>query len=311
MKLKPIVKRQHYVWKAYFLPWSRNKIIYSYIDRGILELNVDNISVKNYMYRFGVPNEKEISIIDALFVRDGCLFKLNYDFNKVVIDNYKKILDMKKSGIQDDFVEYCFKNLIESCYESLEHDFHLIYQKMINKDLSFYAEDNARNIFYHWLSSQVFRTLGVKKRTIELFVKKQDLNFSNSWSIIALLISFELSTSLLNQNVLPSIYLIENKTNVPFLTSDQPVINLDGRYDDNAPDELSWYYPLGPSLALLVVENDKYKDLYLNNLEIPQVDFLNEKIITFSNEQIYGDSINILERYVENIEYLKRWKTSI
>ncbi len=41
--MKPQVKRQHHVWRRYFLPWANDKKLYAYIDK-------KNLQAKCYKY---------------------------------------------------------------------------------------------------------------------------------------------------------------------------------------------------------------------------------------------------------------------
>ncbi|WP_264809662.1 hypothetical protein, partial [Acetobacter orleanensis] len=45
--MKPQVKRQHHVWRRYFLPWANDKKLYAYIDKKVCRPNAINISVKS------------------------------------------------------------------------------------------------------------------------------------------------------------------------------------------------------------------------------------------------------------------------
>jgi hypothetical protein len=57
--------------------------------------------------------------------------------------------------------------------------------------------------------------------------------------------------------------LVRNQTSIPFLTGDQPVINLDTD-GETEPESLSFYFSLSPRLALYLAEPGKA-------LEIPAV----------------------------------------
>jgi hypothetical protein len=49
--------------------------------------------------------------------------------------------------------------------------------------------------------------------------------------------------------------LLENKTDVPFVAGDQPVINISsGPKDTTPPVKFELYYPLSPSKAMLLLE---------------------------------------------------------
>jgi Protein of unknown function (DUF4238) len=53
------------------------------------------------------------------------------------------------------------------------------------------------------------------------------------------------------------ILLIDNHTSVPFITSDQPIINMLANPTGFAvPERVEFYYPLSPTRAMLYLEKD-------------------------------------------------------
>lgn len=302
--MKPLVKRQHHVWKHYFLPWTNDKKLYAYIDKKICRTNAINISVKKYMYELKVPNIKEIEILKILFLDERTKHKEVVKYNKEILDCYKMALFLKKIGKENDIVDLYLKNSIEESHEKLESDFDVIFNKILAKDLSFYENAQDRIVFYNWLSAQSLRTFGVRQKIIERINRNNDVDVSNSWAIISVLLASELGLSLFLENPKRPIFLIENNTDITFLTSDQPIINLDARDDGYSPAHLSWYYPLGPRLALLFPDTGKHEELYSKSLVSDQVDYLNKKVVHLSHSQFYADSQKTIERYVENNEKL-------
>ena len=61
--------------------------------------------------------------------------------------------------------------------------------------------------------------------------------------------------------------LLINKTDVSFITSDQPVINLKADYKDlsQQPDELVFYYPISPRVAMTINDGLYVKKIELTN----------------------------------------------
>ena len=284
------------------MPWANDKKLYAYIDKKICRPNAINISVKSYMYELKVPNEKEIELIKILFLDESNKNKIVVENNKKIISCYEMASLLKQDGETNEIVDLYLRNSIEYSHEKLENDFEVIFNKMMKKDLSFYENTDDRIVFYSWLSTQSLRTFGVRQKSIERINKNNDVDVSSSWAIISVLLASELGLSLFLENPKRPIFLIENKTDITFLTSDQPIINLDARDDGHSPAHLSWYYPLGPRLALLFPEPGKHEGLYGKVLDLNQVDYLNKRVIDLSHAQFYADSQMTIERYVENDE---------
>ncbi|MBY2905730.1 DUF4238 domain-containing protein [Rhizobium leguminosarum] len=78
---------------------------------------------------------------------------------------------------------------------------------------------------------------------------------------------------------------LRNKSDVSFITSDQPVINLLSTTDA----EVDFYYPLKPDLAMIYTANlDRYggEDAEIGRLS---VESYNHRIFAKSDSQIYGN----------------------
>nr|WP_265000663.1 DUF4238 domain-containing protein [Komagataeibacter europaeus] len=260
------------------------------------------MSVKSYMYELKVPKKKELDLIEILFLNERNKNKIVVENNKKIIECYKIASLLKQCGETNEIVDLYLKNSIEDSHEKLENEFNVIFNKMIEKDLSFYENTYDRIVFYSWLCNQSLRTFGVRKKSIERINENNGVDVSSSWAIISVLLASELSLSLFLEKPKRPIFLIENKTDITFLTSDQPIINLDARDDGHSPAHLSWYYPLGPRLALLFPEPGKHEGLYGKVLDSDQVDYLNKRIVYLSHAQFYADSQRTIERYVENDE---------
>jgi hypothetical protein len=101
--------------------------------------------------------------------------------------------------------------------------------------------------------------------------------------------SVNIGASLLHERKRRKLVLIENSTDVTFITGDQPVINLHGGRP-HLPTTLSLYYPLAPRLALILGEVDEDPALSTDRLTRAQVLALNTKIIEASHSQVFGHS---------------------
>jgi Protein of unknown function (DUF4238) len=83
--------------------------------------------------------------------------------------------------------------------------------------------------------------------------------------------------------------LVHNRTDVPFVTGDQPAINLKGRRP-HPPKSLSIYYPISPQLALLLADVDEEPLVATEGLTGAQASMLNEKMLRASYKQVFGQS---------------------
>ena len=95
--------------------------------------------------------------------------------------------------------------------------------------------------------------------------------------------------------------LLENKSKVPFITGDQPIINTYAvglELEDNLED-LEFYYPLTPAIALLFTDDINYQDETIVPADEDDVIKFNTYIYEQSGRQVYASQREVLELLVK------------
>ena len=87
--------------------------------------------------------------------------------------------------------------------------------------------------------------------------------------------------------------LINNTTDTEFITGDQPTINLDA-YDGKPPEKITLYYPLSPSLALILTETDGRTPFPSEGFSAAEARYLNAKMAKAAHSQVFGRSERLL-----------------
>ena len=90
---------------------------------------------------------------------------------------------------------------------------------------------------------------------------------------------------------------MNNQTSTPFLTTDQPVINILADYQviTDMPRDIVLYYPLSPNIAITV--NDANKECFIDLTET-EVEKYNCLLAAASFELIFSNLKEVIERYV-------------
>jgi hypothetical protein len=184
----------------------------------------------------------------------------------------------------DAMIDVYRTNALENYHAGIEASFLPLLDRLLEKDVSFYSTDEGCIIFLHFLCTQHMRTKGIKVRTIELI-----RHLSRIWDIISHMFSVNIGASLFLERKKRKLVLIENSTDVTFITGDQPVINLHGSRL-HPPTTLSLYYPLAPRLALILGEVDEDPATSTDRLTPARVLALNTKSVEASHSQVFGHS---------------------
>ena len=115
----------------------------------------------------------------------------------------------------------------------------------------------------------------------------------NLWLPMLWLLSAQLADALLKAQLI----LLINRTNVPFITSDQPIINTKADYTDlsHQPTDLIFYYPISPQIAILLNDNSEETRKELNSELVVQK--YNDLIAKSSYKMLFANNASVLEKY--------------
>ena len=153
-----------------------------------------------------------------------------------------------------------------------------------------------------WLNNMLERRK-IKEEFINTFENIQNTDSNNNlininalWNIIIKIMANRLSYYL-RVKLNKKINIIINNTQFPFITGDQPIINLD--YNTNKIVYENWYYPISRNLGIIYTDkniNEYFLDS--SNLTVDEVKILNNHIYNNALEQVYSDKVSVLESYI-------------
>jgi hypothetical protein len=138
------------------------------------------------------------------------------------------------------------------------------------------------------------RTKGVKERSLELCRGDGSVDLSRLWNVLIHMFASNIASSLYVERQRRKLVLIRNETDVPFVTGDQPVINLKAD-PPSPPTELALYYPIAPHLALLLCEVDEQPIFPADGLTFEQAATLNAKLARECYRQVFAQSKSSLQ----------------
>jgi len=280
------IRRQHHVWRYYLESWANNKQIYCKHGEKIFITNLINIAVESNFYRIKKLTDADIKHLEY--------FKTKIKFEFLELDNY--IINTFFSIINsNEDVELLLNNFEEKFYSEIERNSIKYIDLLKNCDGEFFKNYSERLEFIIYISTQYFRTKKFKEIYTELFNSPIHGDSRNLVNIIRQIFTFNYAVNLVYKNY--NMQLLLNESEFPFITGDQPVINLNGD-GKNPHDETVLYYPITPKIAIKIFcfkKNDQAK-IIVNNDEIK---YLNNKIYENSYLQIYSNNEESLKIYNE------------
>jgi hypothetical protein len=201
-------------------------------------------------------------------------------------------------------VDLAIANLNEDYHTSIENSFRPYLESMLAGDASFYEDDKSVVEFLHALSVQILRTKAVKDRIAERITAGPFEDNERIWPIISHITAVTMAASLFVDRKKFKIVLLDNLTDVPFITSDQPIINmLSNPADRRAPERVELYYPLSPTKAMLYLEKENPAHADGRPLTIDEAHAYNLRMADHSGRQIFSNSeeyLKVIQRHQQD-----------
>ena len=288
-------RKQHHVWKSYLRAWAHEEKIFCLQSGRVFESNICDVAVERDFYKLPTLSKEDIGYIRLLIGKSpNPATRLYKDF-LMLFSIFGWLKDNPPPHMANDPE---FESLIDQQIINAEEDFHSsiesnmmpILNAIRQRDISFYNDDEQCIKFLHFLSLQSFRTKGTRERVIEK-PYPADFNIGNCWNILRHIFAVNVGVSLFLDRKKRPLFLIENNTGVPFITGDQPVINLFSSTQlTEAPRLLCLYYPITPWLAIVLDEVTERCAYGTDKLSLDQVSKLNREMHAASFMQVFGHS---------------------
>lgn len=302
-------RKHHHVWANYLLKWSTNgRDLFCTTRKG----NIDFTSVR------GVVMEKDFYHITPLKQEhiDTILMFASLSsstLQKEHQSNLRKFLTVQqleetyyKSESQDQGTKQAILaakcNLLENVHASYENDAAPILEALVKGNIDILKNDREMLVFTTYLGHQITRTRNFKVRCLAA-VSKNNPNLGkiieSSWWFFSYMFGVNLGQSLYLNRHIDNHTLLVNNTNIGFITSDQPAINVHNCVKDeefHTPESMDLFYPISPKYAFIITESHRFED-GLVEIDESNVIELNEKVAKNANMHIFSSNKKELNEY--------------
>lgn len=289
--IPPTPKNQHYVWKHYLDAWAPSGKIacYRQRERKAFTPNTKNIASETYFYRVFDLTEAELAYLNGVInsrperVRETL---------RGFVDMFQLVAQMRRllerHGKPDPAIKAQYQALLDQAERSMGEQYHVaieqraipLLDRLRNGDASFWLNERDASSFSYFIATQYLRTARMRNAVVGT-VAVAGIDISRVWPIECHFWSTEIGATLfLNRDRYRAV-ILTNRTDVSFITGDQPAINL---HAANIP-EFRLYYPVTPETALLLTVDPDEVNRSISHLESER---LNHSIYSRSDDQIYG-----------------------
>ena len=289
-------RSQHYVWRKYLEPWTTDSLIWCLRNgERIFRTNPINIGQQSYFYRLNELHDEDIQLIHKLFGGSSSIAK---QLNEKVIELFQAPFKAKRFVEKYSDRSTVHNNIFKKLIDETEDEFHTktehlgqtYIKEIIGGNFGIIQEDNNLKNFLLFIVIQFTRTKRMQEEVINSNIPATRDQLRRIWPVLRHILARNIGGHIWANNEDFHFKIIENKSTINFITTDQPVINTEAILSGNVyPDTLRMFYPLSPKTAFLIEPKSDFNSstLILNEHEIRHYNTLMKE---FSYEQVYAKS---------------------
>jgi hypothetical protein len=293
--------RQHHVWQQYLRSWTTGGKVHCLQNGRVFATGTAVLGMETDFYKVRSITDQDLALLKLVTALET-LHPLQRQYGQEVIarvlsptlfvNRYRD--QLKGAPNLDEILDTYNTNVVDDHYTAIESAFAPLLTRSLRNDVGWYGSDEHCITFCQYIAMQHLRTRRTKERVTTRLKKHMNLDVSRIWHILALIFGFNAGCSVFIERKQRTLALIKNESAVPFITGDQPVVNIhaDG---EEAPERMTFYYPLSPRLAIFFCEPGEPAPAVAPGEMERFVADLNFRIARTSHSQIYSATPEPLE----------------
>ena len=300
-------RRQHYVWRHYLEAWlAPDALVASLMGDKIVRTNPANIMLQRDFYRVGALTNEDVATLRAMLMGEETSPHLR-DHHRNLIEQFRWLatLDAIAQSVPDLPSEHstAARNAVieaeERIHASIERRAVPILRALRNEDAHVIHDDDASTDLFHFISHQYFRTKAIRD-TVEKGLRAvvPADSAERVRHVFCHCIATNVGWTLYRDRADFELLFLRSPTPECLVTGDQPVVNLLATHDGTEPAELALYYPLTPSLAMILSPKSLHLRSPVAVATASDVRELNDLVAWKSARFLVASSDRILPRYV-------------
>ena len=265
-----------------------------------------NIMVQRDFYRIGALTSADVATLRALLLRDETPSAIRH-LHRKLIKQFHRLAVLDVIAQADPRLRSRHKVLARDAVIEAEERLHRGIEQRAVPILSALRDEDASVIhdtatsvdFFDFISHQYFRTKAIRDTMAnELRTLVPADTAERIRHVFCHCIATNVGASLYRDRDDFELLFLRSPAPQCLITGDQPVVNLLATHDGTEPSELALYYPLTPSLAMIL--SPKSLDLRpaIASVTAPCVRELNDLIAWKSARFLVARSDNLLRPYV-------------
>lgn len=293
---------QHYVARFYLKAWSDNgEIYYLNLKRGtIVRRGLKGIANEKLFYRLHDLKKEELQFVERVAIDPSPEGLQAVQRNFINLFCLPPQMKKQVDGLQiDSHMRAALDDVIataaENYHSRIENRLKSFLDSMLGGKIEFYSDRKQAGDFLYAICVQFMRTKRAREAALSRFgTTYNGCDVERVWSLLSHIYATSVGRSLYVERDKFKLLLVDNDTATPFITTDQPIINMHVSEAGASPAKLEFFYPLSPRKAMLLVEteNNSHNESSLTEIAVNGYNVL---MMKNSHEQVFSNSAEYLE----------------
>lgn len=309
-------KRHHHVWAAYLTRWGRGtkNVFYTTKTGKLAHDSVRAIVVDDYFYKVTTLTSKHVEVIKSFSLKSPDHLHqqhMSYLSDFLLIQQAESIYC--KSDIRSQEAElhlHAIKcNALENLHASHEKEALPVLTALADEQADVLQDKQHMIEFMMFLGHQISRTKTFRDSVIKALSRRNSMEIEiadamvHAWWFLSYMFGMNIGFSLYAGRHNARHALLVNDTRVPFITSDQPVVNVHSCVSEtefSTPEHADLYYPISPRIAYIICDSERFMR-GKNELDEATVVEFNTKVAAGAMVHIIGDTENAIRPFKKYI----------
>jgi hypothetical protein len=311
-----VKKRHHYVWANYLARWGSGtkNVFYTTKNGKFAHDSVRAIVVDDYFYKTTTLTGKHVEVIKGFSRKSpDHLHQQHMSYLNDFLMMQQAETIYSKSDIRNQEVElhlHAMKcNALENLHASHEKKVLPVPAALADEKFDVLQDKRHMIEFMAFFGHQISRTKTFRDGVFAVLSRSNALEIEvahameHAWWFLSYMYGMNIGFSLYIDRHNAKHALLVNDTSVPFITSDQPVVNVHSCVSETefaAPEHADFYYPISPRVAYIICDSERFIP-GKNEVDETTVVELNSKVAAQAMVHIIGDTENAIRPFKEYI----------
>lgn len=292
------VRKQHYVPRMYLRGWATDNQIYCLRNKKIFISALENVAQRRDYYRLEIITEEGLALIHAMIENTPDTLKVQFkeiiELLRAIPISFGIIKSIASNDNAKEISDIAINDTIEKLLSGIERNAAPFMCELRSGNAEFWNNENLFLDFLLFIAFQFVRTPKQENKAKQAMGEM----YESCWGIISILLALILVARINESYENWTLSLLINQTDLPFITNDNPAINLSKVASEEVLD-FDLYMPISPQYAIrLNKSNKKSKVEYLTLLKRSEVDEYNHHIMASSLDMLFADNPSTLEYYI-------------